>query len=96
MTFTFPEVGEAPGAEDAHELHLHVVGVGVARLSQFLTEEEEQPIKHPSGAHSHAVRRNTPERRPRLAPRPRGRLLVLPEPREEGYTSRSGILFLLV
>ncbi len=36
LTFTFPEMGEASGAQNAHELHLHVVGVCIACICKFL------------------------------------------------------------
>lgn len=34
--FTSPEMGKAPGAQNAHELHLHVIGLCIARISKFL------------------------------------------------------------
>lgn len=36
MTFTFPEMREAPGAQDAHELHHHVIWVSIACIGKFL------------------------------------------------------------
>lgn len=36
LTFTFPKMGEASGAQDTHEFHHHVIWLRVASIGEFL------------------------------------------------------------